>query len=100
MRRPQTVGTPRSPSVLQVLQLRAPSSDVSGCNTMSYEFISLVRNEEVVGSNPISSTRLTYTLFGKQVILVWQEHRLTFAPAFEIDLRAVFGIDGRHRICS
>src|SRR5215472_16012273 len=58
MRRPQTVGTPRPPSVLQVLQLRAPSSDVSGCNTMSYEFISLVRNEEAGGSNPLSSTNI------------------------------------------
>jgi hypothetical protein len=34
-----------SPSVLQVLQLRACSSDASGCNTASYEFSFLVRNE-------------------------------------------------------
>ena len=48
---------PRSPSVLQVLRLRAPSCDASGCNTASYEFIFLVRNEEAGGSNPFSSTR-------------------------------------------
>ena len=53
----RVVGTPRSPSVLQVLRLRASSSDASGCNTASYEFISLVRNKEAEGSNPFSSTR-------------------------------------------
>jgi hypothetical protein len=53
----QQAGSPSSPRVLQVLHLRAASFDVSGCNTMSYEFISIVRNEEVVGSNPISSTK-------------------------------------------
>src|SRR5215469_6452615 len=50
-----TVCTPGSPSVLQVLHWRAwraPSSDASGCNTASYEFIFLVRNEEAEGSNP------------------------------------------------
>jgi len=48
----------RSPLVLHVLHLRAPSSDASGCNTASYEFISLVRNEEAGGSNPLSSTNI------------------------------------------
>ena len=47
-----TVCTPRSPSVLQALHWRAPSSDARGCNTASYEFIFLVRNEEAEGSNP------------------------------------------------
>jgi hypothetical protein len=42
-----------SPSVLQVLHLRAASFDVSGCNTVSYEFISLVRNEEAGGSKSV-----------------------------------------------
>ena len=41
------VCTPRSPAVLQVLHLRAPSSGASGCNTVSYEFISLVGHEEL-----------------------------------------------------
>jgi len=41
------VCTPRSPAVLQVLHLRAPSSGASGCNTASYEFISLVGHEEL-----------------------------------------------------
>jgi hypothetical protein len=36
----------REQFVLQVLHLRAPSFDASGCNTASYEFISIVRNEE------------------------------------------------------
>jgi len=43
--------------VSQVAHLRAYSKDVSGCNTAPYEFFPIVRNEEVVGSNPISSTK-------------------------------------------
>jgi hypothetical protein len=42
----------------KVLHLRAASFDVSGCDAMSYEFISIVRNEEVAGSIPVSSTKL------------------------------------------
>lgn len=30
---------------------------MSGCNTASYEFISIVRNEEAGDSNPLSSAR-------------------------------------------
>jgi hypothetical protein len=57
---------------LQVLHLRAASFDVSGCNTVSYEFIYIVRNEEVGGSSPLSSTRFhrTYIIFGNRVLLV------------------------------
>jgi hypothetical protein len=41
--------------------LRAVSFDVRDCNTASYEFISIVRNEEAGGSNPLSSTRFQTT---------------------------------------
>ena len=60
VRHEQQAGSPSSPPVLQVLHLRAASFDVSGCNTGSYEFISLVRNEEAGGSNPLSSTIFQY----------------------------------------
>ncbi len=44
--------------VAQVAHLRAFSKDVSGCSTVSCEFFRLVRNEEVGGSSPLSSTKL------------------------------------------
>jgi hypothetical protein len=44
-----TVSSMTWPAVLQVLHLRAASLDVSGCNTMSYESISIVRSEEALG---------------------------------------------------
>ena len=47
--------------VAQVAHLKADSKDVSGCSTAPYEFSSLVRNEEVAGSTPVSSTRISIT---------------------------------------
>ena len=77
-----STATPRSRSVLQVLHSRAPSSDASGCNTASFEFISLVRNEEAGGSNPLTSTNVC--LFGVRPGHIgdrsFRTHRLHFWP--------------------
>ena len=44
--------------VVQVVQLESPLERLSDCRTVPYLRFFLVRNEEVVGSNPISSTTL------------------------------------------
>src|SRR5262252_4700730 len=43
-------------TVVQVVQLEGPLERLSDCRTVPYLRFFLVRNEEVVGSNPISST--------------------------------------------
>ena len=43
--------------VVQVVQLESPLERLSDCRTVPYLRFFLVRNEEVVGSNPISSTK-------------------------------------------
>ncbi len=53
---------PDNNPVLQVLHLRAPSFDASGCNTVSYWVSCVVRNEEAEGSNPFSSTNSFSTI--------------------------------------
>src|SRR5271169_2521894 len=42
--------------VVQVVQLESPLERLSDCSTVPYLRFFLVRNEEVVGSNPLSST--------------------------------------------
>jgi hypothetical protein len=42
--------------VVRVVQFRAPLKNLSDCDAAPYLRFFLVRNEEVVGSNPISST--------------------------------------------
>ena len=44
--------------VVQVVQLESPLERLSDCRTVPYLRFFLVRNEEVVGSNPISSTKI------------------------------------------
>jgi hypothetical protein len=48
-----------------VVQLESPLERLSDCRTVPYLGFFLVRNEEVVGSNPLSSTRFqrTYIIF-------------------------------------
>jgi hypothetical protein len=48
-------------SVAQVAHLSVYPEDVSGCSTASYEFSCLVRNDEVAGSTPVSSTIFSIT---------------------------------------
>ena len=43
--------------VVQVVQLESLLERLSDCRTVPYLRFFLVRNEEVVGSNPISSTK-------------------------------------------
>jgi hypothetical protein len=43
--------------VVRVVQFRAPLKNRSDCDAAPYLRFFLVRNEEVVGSNPISSTK-------------------------------------------
>jgi hypothetical protein len=43
--------------VVQVVQLESPLERLSDCRTVPYLRFFPVRNEEVVGSNPISSTK-------------------------------------------
>jgi hypothetical protein len=43
--------------VVRVVQLESPLERLSDCRTVPYLRFFLVRNEEVVGSNPISSTK-------------------------------------------
>ena len=45
------------------------SIDVSGCSTASYEFFPIVRNDEVAGSTPVSSTIFSVTYFRYDVQL-------------------------------
>src|ERR1700674_3516143 len=52
----ETCWDTRYKPVLQVLHLRAPSLDVSDCNTVSCWFSYVVRNKEAGGSHPLSST--------------------------------------------
>jgi len=44
--------------VVRVVQFRAPLKNLSDCDAAPYLRFFLVRNEEVVGSNPISSTNI------------------------------------------
>jgi hypothetical protein len=44
--------------VVRVVQFRAPLKNLSDCDAAPYLRFFLVRNEEVVGSNPISSTKI------------------------------------------
>jgi hypothetical protein len=45
--------------VVRVVQFRAPLKNLSDCDAAPYLRFFLVRNEEVVGSNPISSTKMS-----------------------------------------
>ena len=47
--------------VVHVVQLESPLERLSDCRTVPYLRFFLVRNEEVVGSNPISSTKIKLT---------------------------------------
>src|SRR4029077_5549408 len=59
--------------VVRVVQLESPLERLSDCRTVPYLRFFLVRNEEVGGSNPLSSTRFqkrTYIIFGNRALLV------------------------------
>ena len=62
--------------VVRVVQFRAPLRNLSDCDAAPYLRFFLVRNEEVVGSNPISSTR-----FKKRNL-----HHLRKRPILKINL--------------
>ena len=58
--------------VVRVVQFRAPLKNLSDCDAAPYLRFFLVRNEEVAGSIPVSSTKLlwTYIIFRNRVLLV------------------------------
>jgi hypothetical protein len=55
--------------VVQVVQLESPLERLSDCRTVPYLRFFLVRNEEAVGSNPISSTIFSKRLTSERQML-------------------------------
>ena len=60
--------------VLQVVQLESPLERLSDCRTVPYLRFFLVRNDEVAGSIPVSSTNIL-RVFNGLIFLLFCLHR-------------------------
>ena len=64
--------------VVQVVQLGSLLERLSDCRTVPYLRFFLVRNEEVVGSNPIGSTKIKIVQSGEILYGTFLRHSLHF----------------------